>query len=206
MAPTSEDSDRAMPDMKFYQGMYDAMGGKSGSYFDMLGAHAAGYAAAPETDPAVVAADPKLHNNDPSAPDLLRVYAFRHVEDVRGLMVRNGDGAKRMAILEFGWTTDYRPNSDYYWHGAGAGITEPVQGDYLVRAFKYAAQNWQPWIGVMTVIYMPDVTWTKNDEQYYWSIIGPGYPDTFWRAAYIDLCVYLDGTEGQRCKYDPAGQ
>jgi hypothetical protein len=203
MAPTSEDSGRAMPDMKFYQGLYDAMAGSSAGYFDMLGAHAAGYAASPETDPAEVAADPKLHNNDPSAPDLLRVYAFRHVEDVRALMVRNGDGAKRIAILEFGWTTDNRPDSPYFWHGAGAGIDDAKQGQYLVRAFKYAAANWKPWMGVMTVIYMPDVQWTKQDEQYYWSIIGPGYPDTYWRAAYIELCIYINGLKGARCKYDP---
>ena len=34
----------------------------------------------------------------------------------------------------------------------------------------------------MSMIYMPDVKWTKNDEQYYWSIIGPGYPDLFLRG------------------------
>ncbi len=203
MAPTSEDSDRAMPDMRYYQGLYDAMAGSSQGYFDMLGAHAAGYAVSPETDPQVVVNDPKLHNNDPSAPDLLRVYAFRHLEDVRALMVRNGDEAKRIAVLEFGWTWDNRPDSPYYWHGTGAGITDFVQGTYLVDAYKWAAAHWQPWIGVMTAIYMPDVQWTKSDEQYYWSIIGPGYPDNFWRPPYIDLCIYINGLNGQRCKYDP---
>jgi polysaccharide biosynthesis protein PslG len=204
MAPTTEDDNIAMPDLKFYQGMYDAMG-PSGSkgYFDMLGAHAAGYAVAPETDPKVVVADPKLHNNDPSAPELLRVYAFRHLEDVRALMERNGDAGKRIAVLEFGWTSDDRQGSDYFWHGAGAGIDEMVKGDYLYRAYKYAAEHWQPWIGPMFAIYMPDPAWTKKDEQYYWSIIGPGYPDLYLRPSYVALCVYLNGVEGQHCKYDP---
>jgi hypothetical protein len=176
MAPTTQDDAIAMPDLKFYQGLYDAMNGNSDGYFDMLGVHGAGYAVAPETDPQVVATDPKLHNNDPSPTDLKRVYAFRHIEDVRDLMVRNGDGDKRVVVLEFGWTTDPRPNSPYYWHGGGAGIKESVKGDYLVRAYTWAAEHGQPWIALMSGISMPDVDWTKEDEQYYWSIIGPGYP------------------------------
>jgi hypothetical protein len=24
-----------------------------------------------------------------------------------------------------------------------------------------------------------------------------------WRPAYIELCIYLNGLKGQRCKYDP---
>ena len=162
MAPTTRNDNVAMPDMRFYQGMYDAMGGSSNNYFDMLGVHGTGWAVAPETDPNVVANDPKLSNNDPSSKDLLRIYAFRHVEDVRALMVKNGDEKKRVAILEFGWTTDNRPNSPYYWHGAGAGIEESIKGQYFVRAYKYAADHWQPWIGLMSAIYMPDVDWTRE--------------------------------------------
>jgi len=191
MAPTTENSDRAMSDLQFYQGMYNAMGGKSDGFFDMLGVHGAGYAVPPETDPQVVATNPKLHNNDPSPADLKRVYSFRHIEDVRELMVRNGDANKRVMVLEFGWTTDNRPDSPYYWHGAGAGIDEAKQACYLVRALKYAKEKWQPWIAVMSMIYLPDVQWTKKDEQYYWSIIGPGYPDLFIRFAYGMVKDYL---------------
>jgi polysaccharide biosynthesis protein PslG len=203
MAPTTRDDDVAMPDMRFYQGLYDAMGGNSNGYYDMLGVHGTGWAVSPETDPQEVVEDAKLHNNDPSSADLLRVYAFRHVEDVRALMERNGDKDKRVAILEFGWTTDNRPNSPYYWFGAGAGISEQVQANYLVHAYQYAAAHWQPWVGLMTVIYMPDVNWTKEDEQYWWSIIGPGYPDSYWRPAYMQLCIYFNGLNGKTCKYAP---
>ena len=191
MAPTTEDSNRAMPDLRFYQGMYDAMAGKRDGYFDMLGVHGAGYAVSPETDPQAAATNPKLHNNDPSPAELKRVYSFRHIEDVRELMVRNGDANKRVVVLEFGWTTDNRPDSPYYWHGAGAGIDEAKQGCYLVRALKYAREQWQPWIDLMSMIYLPDVNWTKKDEQYYWSIIGPGYPDLFIRFAYGMVKNYL---------------
>ncbi len=196
MAPTGTDNEIAMPDIKFYDQMYQAMGGVSAGYFDMLGVHAAGYAAPPEVSPDETAGNKAKYGGE-------RFFAFRHVEDVRALMVRYGDGGKRVVILEFGWTTDNRPDSPYYWHGAGAGIDEALKGQYMVRAYKYAAQNWRPWIALMSVIYMPDVNWTKDTEQYYWSIIGPGYPDLYLRNAFVDLCIYIQGTKGQRCKYDP---
>ena len=184
MAPTGTDTEIAMPDMKFYDQMYQAMKGNSDGYFDMLGVHAAGFAAPPEISPDQTAADKPNYGGE-------RFFAFRHVEDVRKLMERYGDQDKRVAILEFGWTTDNRPDSPYYWHGAGAGIDELTQGCYLLGALKYAKDNWRPWIGLMSMIYMPDVKWTKNDEQYYWSIIGPGYPDLYLRAPYVMIQNYL---------------
>lgn len=199
MAPTGTDTNEAMPDIKFYEQMYQAMDGDSDGYFDMLGAHAAGFAAAPEISPDETAAKEVPYGGE-------RFFAFRHVEDVRKVMERYGDQDKRIAILEFGWTTDDRPDSPYYWHGAGAGIDEATKGKYLVRAYEWARENWQPWIGLMVVIYMPDVTWTKETEQYYWSVIGPGYPDLFLRPAYVELCIYNNKLEGQRCRYDPNPQ
>ena len=58
MAPTTETSDRAMFDLDFYRGMYEAMGSGSTGYFDMLGVHGAGFKAPPEKDPGEVANDP----------------------------------------------------------------------------------------------------------------------------------------------------
>lgn len=196
MAPTGTDNEIAMPDDKFYDQMYQAMGGRSTGYFDMLGVHGAGFAAAPEISPDETAAKKVPYGGE-------RFFAFRHVEDIRAIMVRYGDANKKVVVLEFGWTTDNRPDSPYYWHGAGAGITEAIKGRYLERALQYARENWTPWIGLMSVIYMPDVDWTKDTEQFYWSIIGPGYPDLFLRDAYVILCAYLQGLQGQTCKYAP---
>jgi hypothetical protein len=180
LAPTTRWDDIAVPDTVFIQGMYDA---DAAPYFDLLGAHGAGYKAPPETDPDVVANDPVLNNHDPSLPQLRRIYCFRHVEDVRAVMVANGDADKRVVLLEFGWTTDYRPDSPYAWHA----VSDQEQADYLVRAYRYAKENWQPWIAVMSLIYMPDSQWGKKDEQTYWSIIYPGYPDLRIRSAYMQL-------------------
>jgi hypothetical protein len=85
------------------------------------------------------------------------------------VMEENDDAGKQMAIVEMGWTADPRPGSPYHWHS----VTEEQKADYLVRAFKWASEKWSPWMGLMTVIYIPDPTWTPKDEQYYWAITNP---------------------------------
>ena len=206
MAPTTETSERAMFDLDFYRGMYEAMGsGGSTGYFDMLGVHGAGFKAPPEKDPGEVANDPAFYNvGDPYCPgERCRVYSFRHIEDVRQIMVDNGDANKKVVVLEFGWTSDSRPDSPYYWHAGGAGIDEAVKGDYMRRSYEFAKANWQPWIGLMSAIYMPDLDWTPEDEQYWWSIIDPSPIDQFHpRAAFIELCLYFNEQLGRpRCEY-----
>ena len=180
LAPTTRWDTVAVPDTIYLQGMYDA---GAAPYFDLLGVHGAGYKVSPETPPEKVAADPKLNNNDPSPEELRRIYCFRHVEDVRAVMVANGDEAKRVVLLEFGWTSDPRLDSPYRWHR----VTEEQHAQYLVDAYAYAKEHWQPWIAVMSLIYMPDSQWGIEDEQTYWSIIYPGYPELRVRAAYMAL-------------------
>ena len=161
LAPTGTDDPAvAMPDDKFYQGMYEA---GSAPYFDVLGAHAPGYMNPPERSPDDTFADPALQ---------ARWITFRHVEDIRAIMVANGDGDKQIAITEMGWTSDNRQDSPYAWHA----VTEEQKADYLVRAYQYARANWQPWIGLMTTVYIADPAWTEADEQYWWSITRPTPP------------------------------
>ncbi|MBE7551294.1 MAG: beta-galactosidase [Anaerolineales bacterium] len=186
LAPTTRNDDVARPDTHYIQGMYDA-GAKP--YFDALGAHGAGYASPPETDPAEVARTPGLANPGDFKPEnnvpeeLRRVYCFRHVEDVRAIMVNNGDADKKVVLLEFGWTIDPRPDSPYKWHA----VTPEQQAQYFVRAYQYAQANWQPWIGVMSLIYVADPQWTLQDEQTYWSIVYPTYPELTAAPAYYAL-------------------
>jgi hypothetical protein len=120
-----------MPDIYFIQGMYEA---GAAPYFDALGVHAPGFKSPPEIDPAVVAVDPKLNNGDQAHEALRRVYAFRRVEDLRQVMVENGDEAKKVVILELGWTIDPRPESPYRWHA----VDEITQAEYFKRAYQYA--------------------------------------------------------------------
>lgn len=175
LSPTGTWNNAARPDDWYLESMYIAMGGGSNGYFDVLGAHAPGFKVAPETDPAVVAADPTLGGQ--------RAFAFRHVEDLRAIMVKYGDANKQIAVLEFGWTSDPRPDSPYNWHA----VSEQTKADYLVRAYQYAKQNWAPWIGLMSLIYVCDPDWTPNDEQFWWAISDPGWPEFKPRPAYTAL-------------------
>jgi len=182
MAPTTRNDKVAMPDTAFIKQMYAA---GAQPYFGFLGAHGAGFKAPPEMDPAEVSTNPNYYNKgDVNCPGpACRIYCFRHVEDLRQIMVDNGDQKKKVVVLEFGWTIDERPDSPYAWHA----VTEEQQADYFVRAYQYAKANWQPWIGVMSLIYMPDIDWTESDEQYWWSIAVPNYPQFYPREAYSAL-------------------
>ncbi|MFP3897000.1 MAG: cellulase family glycosylhydrolase [Anaerolineales bacterium] len=175
LSPTATWSDEARPDDMYLENMYIAMGGDSDGYFDVLGVHGAGYKSPPERDPAEVAADPDLGGS--------RAFCFRRVEDLRAIMVEHGDENKQIALLEFGWTSDPRPESPYYWHR----VSEETKADYFVRAYQYAEENWSPWIGLMSLIYICDAEWTPEDEQYWWAITYPGWPEFKPRPAYTAL-------------------
>jgi hypothetical protein len=175
LSPTGSWTTESRPDDWYLESMYIAMGGKSEGYFDVLGAHGAGYKSPPERDPAEVAANKDLGGH--------RAFCFRRVEDLRAIMVKNGESNKQIALLEFGWTSDPRPDSPYNWHQ----VSEEVKADYFVRAYRYAKANWAPWIGLMSLIYVADPDWTKDHEQYWWAITEPSYPNFKPRPAYNAL-------------------
>jgi hypothetical protein len=175
LSPTGSWTDEARPDDWYLRSMYEAMGGDSTGYFDVLGAHGAGYKSPPEIDPAEVEANPDLGGH--------RAFAFRRIEDLRAIMVEYGDADKQVALLEFGYTSDPRPESPYNWHA----VSEETKAEYLVRAYQFAKENWSPWIGVMSLIYMADPDWTPDDEQYWWAITTPSYPELDPRPAYTAL-------------------
>ncbi len=172
LAPTGNGPPEAIPDVDYLIGMYEA---GAAPYFDLLGVNAPGYKAPPEMSPDEVVANDRYGGQ--------RFFCFRHVEDAREIMLRYGDGDKQVAVLEVGWTTDPRSDSPYHWHA----VTEEQQADYLVRAFCYAGEHWSPWIGLMTVISVADPRWTGEDEQYWWAITEPGWPETRVRPAYEAL-------------------
>jgi hypothetical protein len=174
LSPTGTYDSRATPDDVYLEQMYQAMGGNSNGYFDVLGAHAAGYKAPPELDPAEAASSSYYGGG--------RWFCFRRVEDLRSIMVKYGDSAKQVAVLEFGWTSD-TVNASYSWHA----VDEETKGDYFVRAYQWARASWSPWIGLMSLIYIADPDWTEANEQYWWAISTPGYPDFQPRPAYLKL-------------------
>lgn len=166
LAPTGTTPPAAMPDTQYLQEMYDA---GAAAYFDVLGANAPGYAAPPEMSP-----------EEAEAEYGHRFFTFRRVEDLREIMVASGDAEKQIAILEMGWMLKQNIHEAYVWHG----VTQAQQAEYLVRAYQYAREHWQPWIGLMTTIYMADYDWTQENEQWWWSIV---LPDGTPRPAYYAL-------------------
>jgi hypothetical protein len=162
LAPTGTHDATATPDDLYLQAMYDA---DFQRYVDAVGMHAPGYSA-PEVNPADGAGG---H----------RFFTFRRVEDLRRIMVANGDAAHQVALLEVGWTTD-QTNSNYSWFA----VDEAAQARNLVAAYRYAAENWRPWIGLMSAIYIANPEWTPDNEEWWWAIT---MPQGYTRPAYIDL-------------------
>jgi hypothetical protein len=168
LSPTGWNDDTARPDDTYLQWLYDA--GLKGKY-DALGAHGPGFKAPPEVSPEEAAANPVYGGH--------RSFTFRRIEDLRAIMERNGDAAKQVWVLEFGWTSD-EVNQAYAWHR----VSEQEKADYLVRSFQWAHAHWAPWVGVMTVWNMPDPAWGPQQEQYWWGVTNPdGSP----RPAYTAL-------------------
>jgi len=174
LTPTGTSSPEATPDDAYLEQMYTAMGGKSDGYFDVLGVHAAGYKAPPEVSPNEADNSPNYGGE--------RFFCFRRVEDLRRIMERYGDAGKQAAVLEFGWTSD-PIHEAYSWHA----VSEELKADYFVRAYAWAKAHWSPWIGLMSLIYIADPDWTESNEQYWWAISVPGYPDFQPRPAYLKL-------------------
>ena len=169
LSPTGSGLPEAMPDIEYLTAMYEA---GAAPYFDLLGVHAPGFLYPPEISPEEVA---ERHDGH-------RFFCFRHVEDAREVMLRYGDEGKQVAVLEMGWTTDpIHPN--YAWFA----VTEEQKADYLARAFHYAKEHWSPWIGPMMVISIADPRWTEEDEQYWWAVTYPDWPETRVRLAYEAL-------------------
>lgn len=167
LAPTGNNDNGAQPDDVYFQAMYDA---GFQVYVDVAGVNAPGYHFAPEVSP-----------DEAAAQGSQRFFTFRRVEDMREVMVRNGDAGRQMAILEMGWTLD-TIHPDYAWFA----VTEEERADYFVRAYQYAADHWRPWMGLMSAIYIPDPAWTPQDEQYWWAITLSSSGKSMGKA-FIDL-------------------
>jgi hypothetical protein len=164
LSPTGVTDAHSADDVQFLQWLYD--GGIQGK-FDALGAH--GNTQAPCVDCDLNSLPAFGH---PS-------FYFRRVEQLREVMVRNGDQAKQVWLLEFGWTAD-KVHPAYSWFA----VSEDKKADNIVQAFQYARQHWTPWIGVMTLWTIADPSWTPEREEYWWAITNP---DGTVRPAYRAL-------------------
>ncbi|MCS6800541.1 MAG: cellulase family glycosylhydrolase [Chloroflexota bacterium] len=124
----------AWGDLVYLRALYEH--GAKG-FFDAIASHAYGGPYAPET---------------PASAAPLGVY-FRRAEDHRKIAEQFGDDPA-VWITEFGWLHNFEaPRCDlatYDPYRAPWHVSEATQADYLVRAFRYAHQNW-PWVGPMFI-------------------------------------------------------
>ena len=121
--------------------------------FDVLGVHAAGFKADPCADPAVVAPSPELTNNDPSPP---RSNARLRLPPRRG---HSRSSWSSTATPTSRWPCSRwagRPTCGPARRTPGTRSAARSRRRNLVGAFQCARQNWAPWMGFMTVIYIPD--------------------------------------------------
>lgn len=168
LSPTGGPMPHAMPDDQYLDAMYQA---DFQLYADVVGVHAPGFA-------------PPAYGPDDAVRDGGNRWAsFRRIEDLRKIMLAYDDAARQMAILEFGYTTDTQ-NSDYAWFA----VSEDLQAQYIIEAYEYAAENWRPWVGLMSLIYMPNPDWTEADEEWWWAIGTPngGLRPVFFSLAQMD--------------------
>jgi hypothetical protein len=168
LSPTGTFDGSAQPDDDYLRWMYTA-GLKGGANYDVLGANANAQCACVEAAPGSV---PGFGH--PS-------FYFRRVEQLREIMVANGDAAQQVWLMEFGWTTD-RLNPSYAWYATD----ELTKSEMIVAAFKYARANWSPWIGVMALWTIADPAWEPSQEQVWWAITNP---DGSSRPAYERLLL-----------------
>jgi hypothetical protein len=148
LAPTNWSDETAMDDRVFLAMMY-AEG--AAEFFDVLGAHPYGFAYPPD-----------------DAHDAHEGLNFARLEDLREVMVANGDGHKQVWATEVGWTTE-AATEDQAWFQ----VTEEEQASYLIRAFEKAEQEW-PWLARLAVWNL-SAGLGPDDEKSGYSIVDDQY-------------------------------
>jgi hypothetical protein len=133
----------ALSDENYLRAMYSYKDGMIKDYFDIQAAHPGGAANSPDWLYPEIPGDAPGWNDDST-------HYFRHVENVRALMVEYGLGDRQIWITEYGWAT---PNNT---PGFEFGNLIPLekQADYITRAVErvyeeYRDEQGRPWVGVM---------------------------------------------------------
>jgi len=185
-APSStgvSDPERAIPDLDYLRAMYTYRNGMIRDYFDVQAMHPGGAANSPDW------LYPEMPGDRPGWNDHSTHY-FRHVENVRALMIEHGLGDRQIWLTEYGWATpNTTPGFEF-----GNLLTFEVQADYVTRAVtrvyeEYRDNQGRPWVGNMFLWNMNfSVLWEAQGnplhEQASFSLL---HPDWSPRPAFIAL-------------------
>lgn len=164
LVQTAQHDGQAKPPIEFFKVLYEETDANQAS--DVWGVEALGFKAAPENTPEELAL-PHMNNNFPATAELNTTWGFRSVEVLQQYAAERAI-QKQFVATKIGWTTDPNERSRVHW----ARVSEEVKADHLRRAYYWAKDNWQDWMGVMFVP-LTDARLTMNDEDYWWSIVDP---------------------------------
>jgi beta-xylosidase len=153
----------AIDDVQYLELMYQFRGGEISQLFDVMGAHVNSTHNPPDTMWPDNPSSESGWNDDDS-------FYFRRAEQLRQVMVDNGDEAKPMWLTEFGWTTENQaPGYEY-----GVNNSEEEVAEYLVRSYEICATEWEWCTGAFA--------WNLN-----WSTLAPPEDEKFpWSALNAD--------------------
>jgi hypothetical protein len=159
--PTGATPPAAIRDTTYLEQMYRA---GLRNYSDAIGVHPSGYGNPPDVrfqDWQAGKYGQASHVSDPS-------FYFRNtMEQYRNIMVKYGDGNKRLWPTEFGWAST---NSPYPGYEYATYNSEQQQGEYITRAFQIM-KNWG-WVGVA---FLWNLNY-NNGEQSAFRVLGrPAY-------------------------------
>ncbi|HEX8219431.1 MAG TPA: plastocyanin/azurin family copper-binding protein [Chloroflexia bacterium] len=189
LTPTGvNDPNRAVDDVIFLRRLYAYNNGELKGYFDVLGAHPGSNANPPDT----------LHPEKPGPGPGWNTNAsfyFRRIEQIRQVMVENGDAGKQMWLTEFGWASTEQPAPGFEY---AAQNSEQEQADYIGKAFRMGRDNY-PWMGPMLLFQLnfglPNVATEPTDERIAWGILRR---DGSKRPAYFAVQQYAREYNGGR--------
>ncbi len=164
LTPTGlNDGTTAIDDMVYLEQMYQH-GLKR--YCDAVGAHPSGYNVPPDVtwdkayDPTAVFRGPFDNKN--------HSWSFRStMEGYRNIMVKYGDGGKRIWPTEFGWASSPTPVLHYEY---AADNTLEEQAQYTVRAYQMM-KAWG-WVGVAFLWNLNFKVVAPGSEMAQWGIVG----------------------------------
>lgn len=125
--PTGAQPPAAIPDFTYLEQMYQA-GLRNVS--DAIGVHPSGYGNPP--DVRVQDAWAGTYSR-PSHFDHASFYFRNVMEQYRNIMIKYGDGNKRLWPTEFGWASSSNPFPGYEY---ATYNNEQQQGEYIVRAYQ----------------------------------------------------------------------
>jgi hypothetical protein len=172
----------AIPDEDYLRAVYSYQGGIVRQYFDAQALHPGAAANPPDT---LYPENPSRIEGCQPAPDRCwndhPTHYFRHIENIRKLMVDQGLGDHQIWITEYGWATpNTTPNFEF-----GNLMTLDKQAEYVTQAInrvynQYRDEQGRSWVGAMFLWNMNfAVLWgaqgNPNHEQASFSILNPDW-------------------------------